>query len=75
MGRYEPSPDIEPLGRLGTQVMDQEPLRSKVQGRPLVTALREQSINGLPGLIDGGIELAPPPFDAKVRFIHARGRL
>ena len=46
-------------------------LREKTERGLCIPVLCEQNVNGLPGLIDGAIELAPLPFDAHGRFVHA----
>ena len=46
-------------------------LREKAERSLGIPVLREQKVNGLPGRIDGAIEIAPLPFDANVRFVQA----
>ena len=45
-------------------------LDEEARGRPRVALLREPEIDGLSGLIDGAIEIAPLALDPNVRLVH-----
>jgi hypothetical protein len=45
--------------------------RENAERRLGIPVLREQHVNGLPGRIDGALEIAPLLFDPNVRFVQA----
>jgi hypothetical protein len=57
-------------GDLLGDTMAADRLREKAERGFGISIFCEQKVNGLPGLIEGAIQIAPLPFDANVRLVH-----